>query len=79
MTRVIYKIVKHGEGWAYQVGATYSETFPRHDEALSAARIAVREHEVAGNTVGITFEDTEGQWHEELSDGNDRPTTSILD
>ena len=77
MSNVIYKIVEHGEGWAYQVGDTYSETFPDHDEAREAARNAAREQLQPGKTVGITFEDAKGKWHEELSDGRDRPHTNV--
>ena len=79
MTHVIYKIVKHGEGWAYQVGETFSETFYNHDDAREAANDAAREHQQSGNTVTIAFEDSAGQWHEELSDGNDRPETTVQD
>jgi Uncharacterized protein conserved in bacteria (DUF2188) len=79
MTNVLYKIVKHGEGWAYQVGETFSETYRTHDDAQAAAVIAAREHELAGNTVGISFEDLDGHWHEELSAGKDRPFTSVTE
>lgn len=79
MTHVIYKIVKHGEGWAYQVGDTFSETFPNHDGALAAAKIAAREHELSGETAGIAFEDLHGVWITELSDGRDRPITSVIE
>ena len=79
MTHDIYKIVKHGEGWAYQVGATYSETYGSHEDARAAALTAAREHEQIGNTVGIAFEDASGHWHEELSRGRDRPITSVVE
>lgn len=78
MSHVIYKIVRHGEGWAYQVGETFSETYRSHDDAHGAAVIAAREHELLGNTVGIAFEDSEGTWHEELSNGRDRPTAHVI-
>ena len=88
MAHVIYKIVKHGEGWAYQVGQTFSETFRSHDDARAAALSAAHEHEQlsaaheheqTGNTVGIAFEDSVGQWHDELSKGNDRPVTPVFE
>ncbi len=79
MTHVIYKIVKHGEGWAYQVGETFSETFTSYDGAREAANDAAREHHQSGNTVAIAFEDSHGQWHEELSNGHDRPETTVQD
>ena len=77
MTHVTYKIVKHSEGWAYQVGATFSETFRNHDAARKAAQNAANEHARSGQTVGIAFEDSFGEWHEELSDGTDRPFASV--
>ena len=77
MRKVVYKIVEHAGGWAYQVEGTYSETFPSPDAARAAARIAANEQAQPGNDVGITFEDASGHWHEELSDGDDRPETII--
>jgi Uncharacterized protein conserved in bacteria (DUF2188) len=77
LSRVVYKIVEHGEGWAYQVQGTYSETFPSPDAARAAARIAAAEQAQPGKDVGIRFEDASGNWHEEMSDGSDRPDTSV--
>lgn len=77
MSRVIYKIVEHGEGWAYQVQGTYSETFPSADAARAAARTAALEQARPGKDVGITFEDASGHWHEELSHGDDRPHPTV--
>lgn len=79
MTRVIYEIVEHDGGWAYKMGATYSETFPSHAAALEAAKIAAAEQEVAGDTAGIEYEDAAGKWHGEISQGDDRPQTEISD
>ena len=79
MADVIYKIVQHDGGWAYQVGATYSETFPNHDSALVAAKRAAAEQHVAGETRGISWEDASGVWHEELADGGDRPDARVED
>ena len=31
MAKVVYKIVKHENGWAYKARGTFSETFPSHD------------------------------------------------
>ena len=73
MSKVVYKIVRQGEGWAYQVEGTYSETFPDHDAARAAARIAAGEQRVSGGDVGISYEDASGKWHEELAHGDDRP------
>jgi hypothetical protein len=73
MTRVVYNIVEHDGGWAYQVGSTYSETFPSRDAAVRAAARAAEEQQIAGTQ----YEDSSGKWHEELSDGRDRPETEV--
>ena len=77
MTRVIYHIVEHDGGWAYRVDGVYSETFPSHDAARTAAEHAAREQRIAGATEGITWEDEGGRWQSELSDGRDRPETEV--
>ncbi len=77
MTKITYEIVKHDGGWAYRVDGVYSETFPSHDLARKAAKRAAAEQEVAGETTGITYEDKDGHWHEELSRGDDRPETDV--
>jgi hypothetical protein len=78
MSHVTYEIVEHDGGWAYKVGATFSETFPSHDAARTAAERAAREQRVAGqDDVGISYEDTKGKWHDELAAGTDRPVTDV--
>jgi hypothetical protein len=77
MTHVTYHIVQHDGGGAYRVDGTYSETFASHDAAKAAARRAAGEQRVAGDTDGIVYEDANGQWSEELSDGRDRPWTDV--
>jgi Uncharacterized protein conserved in bacteria (DUF2188) len=77
MAKILYRIVEHNDGWAYQVDHTYSETFPTHDAARAAAMVAAREQAQPGRDVGITFEDANGNWHEELSGGEDRPEASV--
>jgi hypothetical protein len=77
LSRVIYRIVEHGGGWAYQVQGTYSETFPSAEAARAAARLAAAEQAQPGKDVGIRFEDAAGHWHEELSRGDDRPEAVI--
>jgi Uncharacterized protein conserved in bacteria (DUF2188) len=77
MTKITYEIVEHDGGWAYRVDGVYSETFPSHDLARKAAKRAAAEQEVAGETTGITYEDKDGRWHEELSRGDDRPETDV--
>lgn len=77
MSKVVYHIVQHDGGWAYSVDGVFSEPFPTHDAAKLAAQRAAGEQRVAGKTVGITWEDGRGVWHEELSDGTDRPDTEV--
>ncbi len=77
MSKVVYHIVEHDGGWAYKVGDVFSETFASHDIARKAAEAAAKEQRIAGVTTGISWEDAKGSWHEELSDGGDRPETAV--
>ncbi len=77
MSSLTYHIVEYDGGWAYKVDGTFSETFPSHDAARKAADRAAREQRVAGATVGITWEDEKGRWHEEVDEGTDRPETEV--
>ena len=79
MTELVYKIVKHENGWAYKVRGTFSETFPTHEAALAAARIAAGEQKVPGETVGIQYETAEGDWREDVDSGSDRPEAEVKD
>jgi hypothetical protein len=79
MTMVTYEILEHDGGWAYRANGTLSETFRSHAEALKAAETAAARQTVAGATDGIVYEDSAGQWHEELADGRDRPQTRVVD
>jgi hypothetical protein len=40
VTKLVYKILQHDGGWAYEADGTISETFASHDEAFEAARRA---------------------------------------
>ncbi|MBO9710462.1 MAG: DUF2188 domain-containing protein [Caulobacter sp.] len=78
MTDITYTIVEHDGGWAYKLGDVFSETFPSHDAALKAAKRAAGEQRVADDSdTGIVYEDEKGRWHEEISEGDDRPTTHV--
>ena len=77
MAKLTYTIVEHDGGWAYKVGNTFSETFPSHAQALHAAETASAEQQIAGSTDGIQYEDADGNWHEELAEGSDRPQTEV--
>jgi hypothetical protein len=77
MSNLTYEIVPHDGGWAYRVGATYSETFPTYDAARRAAERAAGEQRVSGEETGIVYEDERGRWREELAEGDDRPDTDV--
>ena len=77
MTKVTYEIVEHDGGWAYRVDGVFSEAFPSHDHARAAAERAAAEQHVGGETAGISWEDSKGTWHDELSAGDDRPETDV--
>jgi hypothetical protein len=79
MAKVVYKIVKHENGWAYKARGTFSETFPSHEAALAAAKAAAVEQTVPGETVGIEYETADGIWRAELDPGSDRPQTVVED
>jgi Uncharacterized protein conserved in bacteria (DUF2188) len=79
MSHVTYRIVRHEDGWAYQVDGTFSEAFPTHAAALAAARTAAREQRVPGHTEAIEYEDENGHWHSETASGRDRPDTDVKD
>ena len=77
MSTLTYEIVEHDGGWAYRVDGTYSETFPSHDAAKTAARKAAAEQEQPGETAGIVYEDKQGRWIGEVESGDDRPETDV--
>ncbi|MGV8839115.1 MAG: DUF2188 domain-containing protein [Bauldia sp.] len=79
MTRIKYEVVEHDGGFAYKLGDVFSEPFPTHDEALAAARRAAIEQRMSGETAAISWQDAAGRWHEELSRGDDRPETAVVD
>jgi hypothetical protein len=79
MSHVIYRIVRHDEGWAYEVDGVFSEPFPTHAAALAAARAAAAEQRVPGQTESIEYEDEKGRWHQETASGRDRPDTEVKD
>jgi hypothetical protein len=79
MVTIRYEIVEHDGGWAYKVDDVFSETFLTHDDALAAAEIAARHHELPGSTEAIEFQDPAGRWHEQVASGFDRPHTRVVD
>ncbi|WP_137389684.1 DUF2188 domain-containing protein [Rhodoligotrophos defluvii] len=77
MTRITYEVVEHDGGWAYKLGDVFSETFRTREEALAAAQRAAREQEMPDESRVIEYEDSKGQWHQELARGDDRPETEV--
>jgi hypothetical protein len=77
MSKVTYEIVEHDGGWAYRVDGVFSEPFPTHDLARRAAERAAQEQVIPGEARGITYEDKEGHWHDEVAAGDDRPETKV--
>ena len=77
MTKITYEIVKHDGGWAYRANGTYSESFRSHDEAKRAATLAAREQAQPGEETRISWEDSNGRWHHEVSKGDDRPQVDV--
>ena len=77
MAKVVYKVVEHDGGWAYQADHVYSETYVSHDAARRAAERAAAEQRLSGEDATISFQDAQGRWHEERDEGNDRPDTSV--
>lgn len=79
MATVRYELVEHDGGWAYKVDEVFSETFPTHADALAAAEIAAHQHELPGSTETIEFQDSAGNWRQQVASGNDRPRTEVVD
>lgn len=77
MSKIIYKIVRHDGGWAYEANGTFSEPFRTRDEARAAARLAAREQSTLGESTPIDYEDEKGKWHHEIAEGDDRPRTVV--
>ena len=79
MAHVTYDIVEHDGGFAYKVGAVFSETFATHAQAHAAAAAAAERQQLGGTTEAIQYQDRDGNWHEELAEGGDRPETDVED
>ena len=78
-SKVTYEVVEHDGGWAYRFDGVYSETFPTHAAAHQAAERVANEQRMPGKSTGISYEDKEGHWHDELAKGDDRPETGVKD
>jgi hypothetical protein len=79
LAKMTYEVVEHDGGWAYRANGVFSETFPTHALAHEAAARAAQEQLLAGETTNISYEDSQGHWHDEVAAGDDRPETSVKD
>jgi len=79
MTKIVYEIIPHDGGWAFKLDGTISQSYLTHDAAYAAAKRVAMEQRRPGETVGISWEDERGRWHDELSSGDDRPEVDIVD
>lgn len=79
MAQVVYRVVEHNDGFAYQVDEAYSETFATHAAALEAARSAAQRQQLAGTDEEILYQDAEGRWHEEFARGDIHPEAAVVD
>lgn len=77
MTRIIYEVVEHDDGWAYKLDDVFSETFPTRQQAQNAAERAAAEHKRVGEDEVIEYQGSDGAWHRETARGTDRPETEI--
>jgi hypothetical protein len=79
MSKIIYRIVRHDGGWAYQVSGTYSEPYPTREAARLAACLAAKEQSArsAEEPTLIEYEDDNGKWHREVADADDRPEAVV--
>ena len=79
MPTVTYEVVPHDAGWAYKLGDVFSETFPSRAEAHEAAeRVAIEQTEPGENVI-VSYQDKDGCWHNEITQGSDRPKTAVAD
>ena len=70
------KIRLNGE--PYELAGPLSITALLTGLGIDPRRVAV-EQQRPGEDVGISWEDTEGRWHNELAGGGDRPEVEIED
>jgi hypothetical protein len=78
MAKLHYRVVQHDGGWAYQLNDVFSEPFRDKATALAAARRVAAEQRIPGDTTRIEFQDADGRWHTELSEGDDRPDADVV-
>jgi hypothetical protein len=75
MSKLVYRVVRHDGGWAYEANRTFSETFRTREEARKAARLAAHEQQASGTSTPIDYRDESGRRHHEIL--SDRPETEV--
>jgi hypothetical protein len=61
MSKIIFKIVKHDDGWVYEANGAHSQHFRTREAARKAARLAAS---AASETTLLSHEDKEGEWYD---------------
>lgn len=77
MAKLHYRVVAHDGGWAYTLDGVFSEPFASRAAAQAAAKRVAAEQHIPGDTTLIEYEDADGHWHVELSEGGDRPEADV--
>ncbi len=77
MAQFHYRIVPHDGGWAYTLDHVFSESFPSRAAAMAAVRRVIVEQHTPGDATVIQYQDAEGAWHTEESEGTDRPDIDL--
>ena len=78
MVSIHYRVVAHDGGWAYKLNDVFSEPFPSRAAAIKAANRAAAEQRTPGDLTMIEYQDENGQWHIERSEGGDRPDADVI-
>lgn len=76
---ITYHVGEHDEAWAYRLGDVWSEAFPTHQLALTAAKQAAERQQLGGQDAEITFQRADGTWATERASGGDRPQADVVD
>lgn len=79
MTEIHYQVVEHDGGWAYRLDGAYSETFRTREDAHAAAEAVAAEQATPGDSEAISYQDGAGEWHDEVAEGDDRPSVDVTD
>ena len=77
MTEVHYHVVEHDGGWTYKVGDVFAETYRTREMALAAAKRAAAEQRLRAEPTEIEYEDKDGKWRTEHSEGDVPPETDV--